>query len=419
MHRRVPTIAVIGAGLRSSVYAAEAARTGDARIVAVAEPDAERRNQFGAAHGVPQERLFADWKELLALPRFADAVIVGTQDRMHVQPAIAAAEAGYHILLEKPIAPSSAEAASVVSAAEQNGVMLAVCHVMRYSTYTRTLMDLLGDGAVGRIIGIQHLEQIGWWHFAHSFVRGNWSREATSTSMLLAKACHDIDWVAYVMGDIPQRVSSFGSLTHFRPDQRPAGAAERCWDCPLSQSCPYSAKRIYLGCLGDPDKEFWPLSAVTTDATVSGVEHALRTGPYGRCVYTADNDVVDNQIVSMEFQGGATATITVTAFAPLEHRKTRIFGTRGSIEGDGVHLRLHDFVTDEITELTATESVDASMAGGHGGADALLAKAFFEAVRDEDPSKLLTDGRGSLATHGVVWAAETARVNGSVVTIKQ
>lgn len=417
MPRPIPAIAVVGAGLRSSVYAAEAARTGAARIVAVAEPDEARRSRFCQAHGIPAEASFSDWRELLDQPRLADAVIIGTQDRMHVEPAVAAAQKGYHILLEKPIAPSAAEAAEVVHAAQRHDVMLAVCHVMRYSSYTQAVVRLIREGTIGRVVDIQHLEQIGWWHFAHSFVRGNWSREESSTSMLLAKACHDVDWVSYVMGALPRRVSSFGSLTHFRESEKPKDASDRCWDCPVSSSCPYSAKRLYLGCLGDPDKEFWPLSAVTTDATPAGVERALRNGPYGRCVYSSDNDVVDNQIVSMEFADGATASITVTAFAALEHRKTRIFGTRGSIEGDGVHLRVHDFTSDTVTEITVTGNDDASMAGGHGGADAALAQAFFEAVRDNDPSILLTDGQGSLATHGVVWAAEHARRTGTVVTI--
>ncbi|MDR2322063.1 MAG: Gfo/Idh/MocA family oxidoreductase [Microbacterium sp.] len=417
MQERVPTIAVIGAGLRSSVYASEATGTSMARIVAVAEPDPARREAFRVRHGIPEEGLFEDWRDLLAQERLADAVIIGTQDHLHLDPAVAAAERGYHILLEKPIAPTEEAATRIVEAAERNGVILAVCHVMRYSPYTQHLLRLIREGAIGRVVDIQHLEQVGWWHFAHSFVRGNWRREDESTTMLLAKACHDIDWVSYMMGRIPTRVSSFGSLNHFRAEERPEGAADRCWECPVRASCPYSARRIYLDCLGDPEKEFWPLSAVTTDATEAGVEKALREGPYGRCVYASDNDVVDTQVVSMEFDDGATATVTVTAFAALEHRKTRLFGTRGSIEGDGRMLRIHDFTTDTITEVDTGLGDDASMAGGHGGADGELARAFFAAIRDGDPTKVLTSGHDSLDTHRVVWAAEDSRRDGVVVTI--
>lgn len=412
-----PSLAVIGAGLRSTVYAQRARSTGAARIVAVAEPDPVRRERFAREHGIPAENVFSGWEDLLAGERLADGVIIGTQDRMHTGPAVAAAGKGYHILLEKPIAPTEEEATRILAAAEENDVILAVCHVMRYSPYTRALRTILEDGTIGQVINVQHLEQVGWWHHAHSFVRGNWRKEAESASLLLAKACHDVDWLAYMMGAIPQRVSSFGTLTHFTAAARPEGAADRCWDCPLEAICPYSAKRLYLGCLGDPEKEFWPLSAVTEDATPEGVERALRTGPYGRCVYACDNDVVDTQTVSLEFGTGATATITVTAFAALEHRKTRIFGTHGSIDGDGRHLRIHDFVSDSWTEIDTGGGDDASMAGGHGGADESLADAFFSALRHDDPSRILSSGRESLDTHRVVWAAETARKQGTVVTI--
>ncbi|RJL34015.1 Gfo/Idh/MocA family protein [Bailinhaonella thermotolerans] len=411
------TLAVVGAGLRGQGYARHALESGRARVVAVAEPDPGRREAMAAEHGVAPENVFADWTELLAGGRRADAVIIATQDRMHVGPAVRAAELGYHILLEKPMAPAEEEAALITEAAERHGVILAVCHVMRYSPYTRVLKDLVSKGRVGEIMNIQHLEQVGWWHQAHSFVRGNWRSEADSAPMLLAKACHDLDWIVHVKGSLPARVSSFGNLVHFRPEHRPPGAADRCLDCPVEPSCPYSATRLYLGCLGDPEKEFWPLSAVTADHTEAGVLTALREGPYGRCVYACDNDVVDTQVVTLEFADGTSATCTVTAFAALEHRKTRVFGTHGSIEGDGVVLRVHDFVTDTVEVIDTGAGADASAATGHGGGDRSLMDAFVSAVAYGDPAHVLTDAAGSLATHRVVWAAEHARRTGSVVSL--
>ncbi|MEV0588088.1 Gfo/Idh/MocA family oxidoreductase [Nonomuraea sp. NPDC050310] len=409
------TLAVIGAGLRGLGYARHALESGRARVVAVAEPDRHRRESFAAEHDLPAANVFADWSELLAGPKLADAVIVATQDRMHVGPAVRAAELGYHILLEKPMAPTEADATVIAEAAEKHGVLLAVCHVMRYTPYTRTLKALIDEGRIGQVMNIQHLEQVGWWHMAHSFVRGNWRNEAESAPLLLAKACHDLDWLVHLKGALPERLSSFGNLVHFRPEQRPAGAAARCLDCPIEATCPYSAKRLYLGCLGDPEQEFWPLSAVTHDHTEAGVLAALREGPYGRCVYAADNDVVDTQVVTMEFADGTSATCTVTAFAALEHRKTRVFGTHGSIEGDGVTLRLHDFLTDQVSVIDTRTGAGASAATGHGGGDGGLLDAFVAAVAGGDPSLVLTSGRESLATHRVVWAAEQARHAGTVV----
>ncbi|GAA3491699.1 Gfo/Idh/MocA family oxidoreductase [Streptomyces cremeus] len=411
------TLAVIGAGLRGQSYARRALETGRATVVAVAEPDPVRRRTMAEEHGVPPERTFAHWRELLAGERLADAAIVSTQDRMHREPAVRAAELGYDILLEKPMAHSEEEAHAIAGAAARAGVLLAVCHVMRYTPYTAALKEIVDAGRIGQVVNIQHLEQIGWWHQAHSFVRGNWSREDESAPMLLAKACHDLDWITYIKGELPARVSSFGALTHFRPEHRPEGAADSCPSCPVERSCAYSAKRLYLGCLGDPDKEFWPLSAVTGARTEAGVLAALADSPYGRCAYAGGNDVLDNQVVSLEFADGTNATCTVTAFAALEHRKTRIFGTLGSVEGDGVTLRLHDFLSDTVTVVGTGSGANASAAAGHGGGDATMFDAFVAAVDKQDPSLVLSSGDESLATHRVVWAAERARHTGTVVTL--
>jgi hypothetical protein len=213
------------------------------------------------------------------------------------------------------------------------------------------------------------------------------------------------------------RVSSFGRLSHFRPSSRPASAADRCLDCPLEPTCPYSAPRLYLGCLGDPEREFWPLSAVTSDHTEAGVRAALRDGPYGRCVYASDNDAVDHQVVSMEFADGATCSFTMTAFSPFELRKTRLFGTHGYLEGDGSQLRLVDFRTgsEEIIDTGGPGDLEAD----HTDADETLTDTFLAAVAANDPGLLSSDAATSLASHQVVWAAERSRHAGTVVALPQ
>lgn len=413
------TLAVVGAGLRGGVYARSAHRGGRARIVAVAEPDPERRAAFAAEYGVPEDAVFADWRDLAARPRLADAAVVATQDTQHTEPVEALAAAGYHLLLEKPMATTEEDCLRIVRAAEDAGVLLAVCHVLRYTTYTRTLKELIDSGRLGDVVSIQHLEPVGWWHQAHSFVRGNWRREDESSPMLLAKSSHDVDWLLYLMGRPPERVSSFGGLTHFTARNRPAAATDNCLDCPVEPSCPYSAPRLYLGCLGDPDKEYWPLGAVTTDRTEDGVRQALRTGPYGRCVYACDNDVVDTQVVDFDFGDGRTASFTMSAFTPLDFRKTRVFGTRGYVEGDGVRLSVHDFTTAawEFIDATDVPGADASAAAGHGGADDRLFEAFVDAIATGASEQIRSGGRESLAAHRAVWAAEQARRTGTVVTL--
>ncbi|TDE59084.1 Gfo/Idh/MocA family oxidoreductase [Nonomuraea mesophila] len=412
------TLAVVGGGLRGLTYARRAHATGAGRVVAVADPDPGRRALFVEEFGIAPERAHAGWKELAAGGRIADAAVIATHDQLHTAPAVTLAELGYHILLEKPMATSEPEAAMIAEAARRNGILLAVCHVLRYTPYTRLMKELVDEGRIGRLISVQHLEPVGWWHQAHSFVRGHWRRQDTSAPMLLAKACHDVDWLVHLFGRPPERVSSFGSLSHFHAGDRPAEAADRCLDCPLEPSCPYSAPRLYLGCLGDPSSEFWPLSAVTPGRTEQDVLEALRTGPYGRCVYACDNDVVDHQEVVMEFGDGATCSFTMSAFTPMEHRRTRLFGTHGYIDGDGGVLRVVDFRTG-AEELVAADGAAGPSAGdGHGGGDEGLTDAFLAAVASGDATLLQSDAAESLMTHRVVWAAEQARLTGTVVTLQ-
>jgi predicted dehydrogenase len=413
----VVTLALVGAGLRGQTYARHAVAAGLASVVAVAEPDRLRRESVAAEFGIPGDRVFADWATLAAQERLADAAIVATQDRAHAGPAIALAERGYHILLEKPMAPTEQEARAIADAALRNKIIFAVCHVLRYTPYTRVLKKMLDDGVIGRLVSVEHLEPVGWWHYAHSFVRGNWRREETSGPMLLTKSCHDIDWLVYLFGRIPSRVSSFGSLTHFKASERPPLAAARCLDCPIEPTCPYSAKRLYLDALADPEQHFWPLGAITAEFTEQAVTEALRTGPYGRCVYDSDNDVVDHQVVNMEFADGATCSFTMSAFTPMEHRHTRLMGTHGYLDGDGRTIRHVDFRTGTDVTLDALGEAGPSAADGHGGGDEALAEAFCAAVAAEDPSLLSSDATQSLATHRVVWAAERARRNGEIVRL--
>ncbi|OEJ34777.1 Gfo/Idh/MocA family protein [Streptomyces subrutilus] len=412
------TLAVVGAGDRGAARAAWAlAHPERAAVVAVAEPRTVRRERIAAAHGLDAGAVVGDWRALAARGRVADAVLICTLDRDHLEPVLAFAALGYHIMLEKPMALTEEECRRIVAAVEEAGVILCVGHVLRYTPYTRALKRVLDSGRIGDVVSVQHLEPVGFWHQAHSFVRGNWRREDEATSMLMAKSCHDLDWLQYVLGRPPVRVSSFGRLSHFRPERKPSGAADRCLDCAVEEACPYSAARDYGDRLA-AGRHGWPLSVVVDEFTPRALETALREGPYGRCVYACDNDVVDHQVVAMEFDSGATATFTMTAFTEHADRQTRIFGTRGELRGNGRQLRLYDFLTrgEEVIGLGPGGAMDA--AGGHGGGDAGLMDAFVSAVATGDPGLVESGPRESLTSHLTVLAAERARREGTVVDIR-
>jgi len=391
------SVIVIGAGQRGTGYARWILRHPErAPVVGVAEPREVRRARFAAEHGIAAQDAAADWRQLAGRGRFADAVLICTQDRMHAEPAEAFAALGYHILLEKPMAPDEAQCRRIVAAIEKAGVMLAVGHVLRYTPYTRAVKAIVESGQLGDIMSVQHLEPVGFWHQAHAYVRGNWRRADLATTMLMAKSCHDLDWLAYILGRAPARVASFGHLTHFTAENRPAGAADRCVACPAEPGCPYSAPRLYRGLL-ERGEHRWPLSVVIDDFTPAALEQALNDGPYGRCVYSCDNDVVDHQVVALEFPGAATATFTMTAFS----------------QAAGVY----DFLTGTERAVTPAPAGAMNAAGGHGGGDAGLMDAFISAVATGNRALITSGPRESLASHLAVFAAERARLNGTVETI--
>ena len=411
---RHPSLLVVGAGDRGTVYSEFVRSHPDlGQVVAVADVNPAARARLADAHQIPTHRRFEHWRAALATDRFADAVVIATQDRIHAEPALAFAGAGWHILLEKPMAPTAAECRAIVEAVERSGVVFAVAHVLRYTPYTQRLVGLVRSGAIGALVGVQRLEPVGWWHFAHSYVRGNWRREDESSSVLLAKCSHDLDWIRYVVGTRCEAVSSFAGRFEFRPERRPDGAADRCVDCGVEPNCPYSASRLYLARTRQGDFG-WPVSVIVAEPTEAAVDAALRRGPYGRCVYACDNDVPDHQVVNLQFAGGRCCSFTMSAFTPFVGRRSTIFGTHGWLVGDGQHIEHVDFVSGQRKEIDVEAGTDR-----HGGGDHALMRAFLTAVANDDPSALLCGPRETLESHLSVFAAERARNDNCVVRLDE
>lgn len=403
------TLLICGAGSRGrTVYGRHALENPRlARVVAVAEPDSEKRNALAREHSIPAEACFPDWQSAHIAKVRADVAIVATNDHDHVEPAVAFLDSGYHLLLEKPMAPNLQDCRRIVEASLKAKGYSSVCHVLRYTAYFRKLKDLINQGCVGELINVRHLEPINFWHFAHSFVRGNWGNSEKTSPLILAKCCHDMDILLYLIGKQPQAIQSFGGLHHFRPEQAPQGAADRCWDCPAETQCPYSAKRFYGNFLKE-NYHGWPLDVVTNTFTEDALKKALDQGPYGRCVYRCDNDVCDHQVVNVEFAGGVTASMTATAFTERPARETEIFGSHGSLKGDGETILHQDFVTRKET-LYKVESQ-----GHHlGGDDGMLAE-FYSAIREGQPSLISSSPEISLRSHEMALWAEESRKTGQI-----
>ncbi|WP_299027013.1 Gfo/Idh/MocA family oxidoreductase [uncultured Thermanaerothrix sp.] len=452
------TAVLIGAGQRGAeAYAPYALQHPDQlRFVAVAEPDPQRRARFAAQHNIPHARQYSTWEDLLDEPQMADAALICTQDALHTAPALAALRAGYHILLEKPLAPRLEECEAIVTTSEALGRQLHVGHVMRYTRHYQLLREIVQSGVLGEVVDVDHRENVAFWHMVHSYVRGNWRNSALSSPMILAKCCHDLDMLPWVLGQRCQRLYSVGNLLHFRAENAPPGAPERCLDgCPAAQTCPYYAPYLYLEMkpfwhnyaetaprgfarwatrqwVEHPwlvrllsavypdlrqitDYRGWPLTVLALDPTPENLLAALRTGPYGRCVYHCDNDVVDHQVVSMLFSAGSTVTLTMHGHSHVEHRSTRIEGTRGRLlamlGNGGGWIQVEEHRT--LTRRTYDTSPPAGQ--GHGGGDMGLMAHFVTCVRaGGNPPEVRQTAREALESHRLAFAAEESRLTGRV-----
>lgn len=401
---------VIGAGQRGAqAYAPYALdNPQDVQIVGVAEPREDRRECFVREHNIPKENASASWEELLEREPFADAVIIATQDKEHYAPAMKALAKGYHVLCEKPMSPDGAQCIQMAEAARKYDRKLSVCHVLRYTPFFMEIKKLIESGVIGDVMGINLTENVAYWHQAHSYVRGNWRKEAESSPMIMSKSCHDLDILLWLIDDECTQVSSYGHLTHFCKDNAPEGAPEHCLDgCPHRAQCPYYAPRIYIDW-----KDAWQADVirkvVSLDTSPAGLMKALKTGPYGRCVYHCDNDVVDHQVVNLDFAKGATASFTMTAFAFDEGRVIKVMGTKGEIIGMANKNTIH-----YVTYLEkARHTIVVHPSGGHMGGDGGIMQDFVAMLRSGSADGGRTSAERSVGSHLLALAAEKSRVEG-------
>lgn len=399
------TAALIGAGGRGiATFGGYALRyPNEIQFVAVAEPNPERLAHFADQHHITPAQQYTDWTQLLAQPRLADALVIATLDRQHFAPAMQALDLGYDILLEKPISPDPLECLALAKKAESTASLLMICHVLRYTSFFSTIKQALDSGVLGEIVSVVHNENVGYYHQAHSFVRGNWRNSQETSPMILAKSCHDLDILVWLMGKPVKKVSSFGGLYLFKPENAPAGSTARCTDgCAVERQCPYSALRIYI------DERNWFGDVIVLDPTNENKLKALRTGPYGRCVYRCDNDVVDHQVVNLEFDGGVTATFNMCAFTHEISRTLKIMGTHGELRANMElsEVEVHDFVHN------TRQVIHTASGAGHGGGDEGLLHTFTSLVRSPNAlerSNPLTSIHVSVQSHLLAFAAEKSR----------
>ena len=401
------TFAIAGMGNRGTKYASKQFKFPDEmEVVAIAD---RRRKRLDAANKylhLPESMIFDSAEEMIAQPKLADVMVIATQDAQHKAHALAALKKGYDLLLEKPISNSPEDCMSIALEAKKAGRRVIVCHVLRYTVFYQEIKKIIDSGVLGKIESVEMAEHVGYYHIAHSYVRGNWHKASASSPMILAKCCHDMDLILWLTGKKCLKVNSFGSLDHFRRENCPPGAPERCTDgCPAK--CPFNAVDFYISRIPG-----WPANVLDPEPTKENIMDALRTTDYGRCVYRMDNDVVDHQTVQMLLEDGVTVSFQMLGFTADMTRTIRLFGTEGELWGDFRSLDLHwqRFGEEAVNVDLASRGLETD---GHGGGDARLVYDVIRFLRgDSFDTSSITSVDRSVESHYVAFAAEESRVKG-------
>lgn len=420
--RRLKVI-LIGAGNRGTAYTDTMKDLPEwFQVVAVAEPIESRRKDIQEKHNIPDSLCFSDWRELLEIPKMADIAIVSTMDKDHFAPAAKAISLKYHLLLEKPVCPTAEECLKLEALAKENGVVVVVCHVLRYTSFFNKLRELIQSGSIGEVVSVNHEECVGNVHQSHSFVRGNWGNEERSSCMLLQKSCHDMDILQWLLNKKCTRIQSFGGIYYFKKENAPEGSPDYCIQgCPVGETCPYNAVKLYMVDNHDAQSEWFRTTcAREANPTDEMVKRAISTTQYGKCVFKCDNTVVDHQTVNLEFEGGTTATFTMNAFN-RGGRFLHIMGTKGEIHAEltssNKPIQVYSFETGKTTEYVATGKD--GITGGHGGGDVGIMSALYHAACGDYVGGALSDISVSVANHMIVFAAEKSRKEGIVIDFQE
>ncbi|OHB52416.1 MAG: hypothetical protein A2Y10_10540 [Planctomycetes bacterium GWF2_41_51] len=384
-----------------------------AEYVAVVEPDDEKRAIFGAEHNIPESRRFKASEDFFRKNgKIADAIIIATLETERLNIILGSIDKQYNILVEKPLGCTMEEVLKIADAASRFKEIFVVCHQMRYVAGYDIIKSLIKSGRFGKIIAMQHSENLSYHHMAHSFVRGLFNNDSM-TPMILAKSCHDMDIMRYLIDKRPLRVSSFGNLNYFRKENAPEGAPNYCLQgCHEYKNCPYDVQKIYFNENTDP-AYIRQMGIVKNNQELFEL---LRHNQFGRCVFKCNNNVVDHQVVHIEFEDGITGSFQMAGHNYLERRITKLSLTNGEIYFD-----TNEGLIQASTFAPANEEIikPAGMESSHMGGDKAIMDAFVDAICTGEKKHIITPVEMSLDSHLMAFAAEKARLNNLVVDINE
>ena len=419
-------IAVVGYGNRGQVYADYSLEEPqEVEVVAVVDCNVYKLELAKERYGLTDRQVFSSYKEFLASGLEVDVVVNATMDQVHYQTAMEILQSKNNMLIEKPIVAKREELVNIQKAAKENGCLVFVCHVLRYSPFYKTIKETLQSGKLGDVVSMEMNEHVWIPHYLTSYVRGKWNKESECGSpILLAKCCHDMDLLVWLNQAKAQSVSCFGHRSHFTAANKPKEATECCFDCPHKESCKYSAVELYYKNDTMPFLVWDALDKPYDEITQEEKENFLRQSDYGKCVYDCGGDVMDRQSLVVDFANGSVASFTLSCGTVRPSRYIHIVGTEGEIEGkleeDKYVYRVYDKkkvgYNEEIVDVSA-KVVNNAVYGGHSGGDYGIMHDLVRYLNGDCTSVSITLLDDSVQSHFLVYAAEESRKTKTVVEL--
>lgn len=397
-------IAILGLGARGEMFARIALAEGY-ELSAACDINEERRKDAINDFHIDSKNVFSNAKDFFSKGKLADVLLISTLDDSHYEYCIKALNIGYDILLEKPIALTLEDVIGIGEEAKRLNRKIGVCHVLRYTPFYSKVKEIIDSGALGKITNINQTENVGYYHYAHSFVRGNWHNSKETCPMILAKCCHDFDLILWLSGKSCKMLSSFGNLDYFKEENAPKGSAKRCKDCKARENCPYDGYKIYTK---------YPTWVKQPNGKEYSIENAIEvlnnnSTFYDKCVFHVDNDVVDHQMVNMVLEDGVIANLTMQAFSGEIYRRTQVCGTLGELNGvfeDGI-ITVQIFGKEKETiKIEVNDELSQ-----HAGGDRKLFVDFVESVKSNSMEGFKTKIDKSVESHKLAFYAEKSRLD--------
>lgn len=421
---------VLGVGNRGTIYGDYAnLEPEELEIVALIDNSKFKLKEGQKVLHVKDDMCFLSIDEFISAHVECDFVINATMDQLHYETSMKLLNAGYNLLLEKPIVENEKKLKNIILAARKNDCKICVCHVLRYTNFYMKVKEIIESGEIGTINSMQFNEHVWIVHFVNSYVRGKWRNEKECNSpFLLAKSCHDMDLICWLNNSTrPVNVFSFGSRRMYIPENAPKGSTQYCYECPCKKDCIYNAEFMEAKVDFFP-KYTWrnidkPYKEISMEEKLEYLKHDIM----GQCVYKTDMDIVDRQTVSIEFENGSVASFNLVGGTAAIGRNLHICGTKGEIVGSLAdnELKVRTFSwkdaqpIEKIIKTNVTHSDGREKVDSHFGGDYGIMKNVCAYFRGDKTTSSLTKIEDSINSHLVCYAAEKSRVSKKIVKIKQ